>query len=588
MLLLGADVETVFLYIVPCALLLVPTSALVLFKSYTKKGDVAYLASIPLTRPRLFFTTYLVGITIIEAVLLVMVFIGCINTPSDMFQALTIFLSLGLIYFTFASLGCMLSGHLFKQMMNMGVICFGPLGIYLLSKWSTSEFTFGGYSIPLDNDFMMLMCPLVSAAKFLDDWVWPYAFVHLVLVIGCIGLCIYLMKQRPLERTEQNTLFKTIHQWVILPVVYLNIVYLLFNILAVAIFSQSHYFDRKYYMSILLLLVGVSLLVGILMSIWKSKTMKDIFKFKEITYQAVLVLISATLFVIPLWQTENARSKYLENTEEVYINLPVDTNYTWANVSKSDLVEFLDATNKSRHLFLSEQGDASIYIGYDQRYYFNFSEMNESTKKFVEKVYLQFRQTGRYWEYLTTDFILMNNEVIDAKSIKGAIESTYEDTMSDTFISNVTQVDDIYDHFLGEYVGPYWAYTFTSMDYQTWLEFIQNNIKVVLDKAEWHDIEKAVNDACTHPLNYEISSNYLLNIAKYIDVEDVDYPESWVIEKVTKDYINMRVPASAYILEDCSIDGFDLFKDTYYWLTFEIELNKVNGIWIPKFKGVYY
>ena len=79
-----------------------------------------------------------------------------------------------------------------------------------------------------------------------------------------------------------------------------------------------------------------------------------------------------------------------------------------------------------------------------------------------------------------------------------------------------------------------------------------------------------------------------MNIAKYIDVEDVDYTESWVIEKVTKDYINMRVPASAYILEDCSIDDFDLFKDTYYWLTFEIELNKVNGIWIPKFKGVYY
>jgi len=249
---LDIDIEGLIILLIPYAVAMVPLTALILFKSYTKKGDSAYLFSIPLTRPQLFITTYLVGLLMIEVTLLIMTTITFLGYQSELFEGIITFISLGTIYYTFACLGCMLGNQTISQFLNMGVICFGPLALYLLSKLSMMSLTFGSYTTPINDSLVMLICPLTSAAEFLSNGSWPYWWAHILLVAGTLILCIYLVQRRPIEQIGGGEMFEVVKQWVIKPMIYLNIV--LLNLKHISNFHLRILYHYKFHKQNLFLL----------------------------------------------------------------------------------------------------------------------------------------------------------------------------------------------------------------------------------------------------------------------------------------------------------------------------------------------
>lgn len=599
---LGFEPDALMMFLLPYAVAIVPLTALILFKPYTKKGDSSYLLSIPLTRTQIFLTNYLVGLTLILLTLVIMTPISLVgNDFIDIIRAMWMFISLGVIYFTFACLGCMMAGQTITQFLIMGVICFGPIALYLLNKVSVAAITLGGYSTPFNDSFVMIICPLVSAMEFISGYPtyrWPYWWAHILIVIACLGLCLYLIKRRPVEQTETGTLFENVDRLVVKPVVYLNLVFVIFNICLYLVLNQTHQYDVSYYLSVLALLLGSSLLVNFLLAIWTSKNLKSLFNFKELIYQVSLVLLSCIFLLVPLWQNEQARFDLLDREDNtVRVALPFTYYHSYkASLDKEKLASLLEEILEDRSKLTSynyDQNTGYICINYDQYYYFDTEDLSESLNNFIQVILLESRDD--YLGMLANKEALIQTEqgVYLQSSIRQAIFATYKYEMNDSFISRMSHIDELemqlmnqgghlYD--LSNYILEFYPLSFTDLDYISWVKAVDENLTADFSKSEW----KEITDVATDFSKGTITSKHLKPVLEIIEIEKIYDSSSWYIYEADEDYLNIRFNILANILDDYNTDEMTLFKDTQTEFTVEVHLNKVNGQWIPTFEGVYY
>lgn len=610
---LQIEAEALILMLVPYAVAIVPLTPLILFKPYTKKGDGAYLTSIPLTRTQLFITTYLVGLVLIEVSLLIMSTITFVSYGYDILPSIFTFLALGMIYYSFACLGCMMGGHTLTQFMNMGVICFAPMGLYLLSKVSVSSLAFGNYVTPINDSLVMLVCPLFSAAEFLNNSHWPYFWAHILLVIGSLLLSLYLMKHRPIEQTGQGTLFKTMDQWLVKPLVYLNVVYSIFNICLYATLNQSHAFDTIYYLKVLVLLIGVALLVGSLMGIWTSKNLKSLFSIHEMIYQGALVLLAISFVFIPLWQNDKAREKSIQSLSSsdvyVYMDMPISYNTYGINLPKEDVLDYLETINEDRSMFISrfdyyssysEGNVAELVINGDQTYYFRLDNINDATLDFIEDIFVKTRLEGKQWADLFYNFdeasknaaLMINGAIYDIESIQKAIEATYQNHLTSSFFSNFNTNEDYWWMMndvvsglndWGNLIGHYYPMTFSDMDYETWLQYVQNSATMIFNQEEWNEIENAVDLE-----NATINSNYYNNIMKHATINSLDNSDFWQLESVSKTKIQAYTTLYIDVVSEYEDEQFTLFEGTQVGLELHFILENIDGKWQTTITEVYY
>ena len=585
---LGLEMGALAVFLIPYALAIVPLSALILFKSYTKKSDLAYLASIPLTRKQLFMTTYLVGLLIVQATLLIMTTITFMGIPGDLIRAVIAFLGLGLIYYTFACLGCMLGGKSITQFINMGIICFGPVILYLISKMCIGEIAFGHFSGSYNDSLLMIICPLISAADFLTGDGWSYWWAHILLVAGMLWLSIYLIRHRHFESDQLERLTK----WILKPVIYLNITYVLFIICYSATLGSQHYYNWSFYIKTIALLVGVSVLVSCLMSIWSSKSIHMIIKKDNLLYQSCLIIISCIFMIIPLWQTEKERYEHLHDHTSITF-IPPNNHWYDAVFNKSEATKILNILDEQRDLIVNVrqygqiENEARILFE-GQSYIFNLDEVNQPLIQLCETILLRAREN----EYLFSDYghplqdsdiIIENSKIYKKASVISAYKNTYENKLTKEFLNKLIidwQKEEQYDRF--------YPITFTSMDYNEWKSKIYKDSEVLFNEKEWNDICDIVVHSIENIDSIEVTSKYAKDILERSNSMKIDESAYWQVVEAKEDYVRMHVGTYVYMIEDYQNEDITLFEDSEVSLSFDIELRKDNQQWIPIVRGVYY
>lgn len=604
---LGFDLDALVMFLLPYAVAIVPLTALILFKPLTKKGDASYLTSIPLNRTQIFITTYTVGLLMIETSLTIMTFISFLGYTSELAEGLLVFQSLGIIYYTFACLGCMMGGHTITQFLTMGVICFGPVALYLLTKLNLVNLTFGNYTTPINDHLIMLICPLLSAFEFLSDNRWPYWWAHILLVLGILGMCVYLMKRRPIEETGQGTLFKNVDKWIVRPVIYLNIVYVIFNICVFVAFSEAHPYDFSFYMRVILLLIGTSLLVSFLISIWTTKNLKSLFHFKELNYQVVMILLSCGVLLIPLWQNEKARIKNINGFTTVSLRLPLSYVNYHAILPEKDVLQYLETIDQHRDEFMSnsnfyyDDAQSTLYIGenYEQSYYFNVDKINDEVVDVIEAVLLDGRNENNAGNYYYHAFnydlssekaMYIDGAIYNTESILKAVKSTYQEQLSTEFLSQLILERDYYDTLYerqldvwSDMVMDYYPITFSTMNYFDWLAYVKEHSTMVLDQAEWQKVVASVDVT-----KGTITSEHLGDILDHVKVLYLDESDYWTIEEASENHVVAQAVLNVEVLSDYEDNTITLFEGTEMGLSLHFTLDKVEGQWYPTFTEVYY
>lgn len=585
---LDFEMESLIVFLIPYSLIIVPLTALVLFKTYTRKGDLAYLASIPLTRRQLFTTTYLVGLTIIELTLLIMTTITFFEYGSDLIRSVIAFLALGIIYYTLACLGCMFGSKTITQFINMGIICFGPVSLYLISKGCINEIAFGHFTTSYNDSLLMVICPLISGAEFLSGDGWPYWWAHILLIIGTFSLNVYLVRNRHFESEKIESLTK----WILKPVIYLNITYVLFLVCFLTTIGNYYHYDLPFYIKTIVLLIGVSILVACLMSIWTSKNINMIIKKDNVLYQFCLIIVSCVLMIVPLWQTENQR---YQNLDEVCTVTFVPPNNYWYEVlvSKEEAQHILKTLDNHRSLIVNRDDYNSVskeaYIMFDgQKYMFNLDEINQPLIDVCETILIRARESDSLWYDFGTplqgyDILRHNSRIYKKENVVLAHQATYEEKLTKEFLEKL-----IIDWQVGNDYDQFYPLTFTSMSYNQWKELIFQETEALFEEEQWNEICDCVMYALENTESIKVTSKYANDIMKKSGSIKYDSNDYWLIVDANSDYVKIRVGVWLYMIDDYENEDITLFKDSDASLCFEYELNRENNQWVPTLTGVYY
>lgn len=235
-LVLGIGTEGLLLMLFPYALVCVPATALIMFQYNTKKGEIAHIFSIPMTRVENFITTFLAGLVLILVPLLTLCLVNCMNKGVFYFETmqnrahfLFAMSMLSCIYYTLSVLGCLLGGTILTQLMMMAVVSFGPLVLYLLVYFCVDFLAFGDLQSDVSELITTAFCPLISGFEMINSGHWTYFGIHLLELLITFGLCVYLARKRPIELSGQSVVFKNAQNFVLKPIFYLNIVYIILD-----------------------------------------------------------------------------------------------------------------------------------------------------------------------------------------------------------------------------------------------------------------------------------------------------------------------------------------------------------------------
>lgn len=577
------------------AVTIVPIVALLLFHVYTKKSEANHLLSLPLTRLQIFGSQYMAGLTLIVVPLLWMSIILNLSSLYSneivwFMQFLIGIIALAIFYYSIAVLGCVLGGNIATQILDMGVICFGPILLLLFVNSCVDQLVFGSIPLVLESAWFYAIFPLSSGLRFMFEGPWPMWGFHLVLFIITMGLNVMLFNKRPMEMSGQAQAFFGSQKYLIRPLFYFALVYMIFVPLSSTMLLDGYY-DTLYYLKVIVLLLCVSLLVVFVVNVWFSESLAHLFSQNNISQMLILCGLCCSLFFIPLFHRENMRLNILDedglsftitNHNQIYLNFGYNC--------RDEIGEMLTYIDEHREKFSRHDSDYALYFSSDnydsQLYRLDKDRLDDHFLDILEKAMIKSRQDFSMLNEIDRTMCLKyNGTLYDLNAFDKVVQTTWQnhltrDTLDQAWLFQDTiELDNLYltkDQFI-----EYYLLSLTDLDFETWFDQVISQLPVLMASDQLTAIEEVTNYLGTKYDDEHIVWNEAEKaLADQIYLWGAENICAWDFESITSDYVHAKMEIQGKVINDVrTTSGDELFNGSDTNLRFDCEFKKENGQW---------
>lgn len=579
------------------ALAIVPFVALLLFVVYTKKSEANHLLSLPLTRLQIFISQFLVGLTLIVIPLLWMsvlcVLTNDVGSTSEMSQFIVGMVLLAVIYFSFATLGCVLGGNTATQVLSMGVICFGPELLLVFVNDCVNQLVFGSIPFLSDSDWFYAIFPLAGGLSFIFDGSWPMWGWHFVLFILTLGLSVALFKRRPMELAGQTQAFFESQKYLVRPLFYFALVYMIFVPLSATMLLDGYY-DTLYYTKVIVLLLCVSLLVVFLVNVWFSESFSHLFSKNSISQMILLSVSCCTIFFIPLFQRENMRMNILQKNDVAFSLTDYNQiHLSWDNTNHDETAELLTYIDNHRELFSRNEATYSLYFtaedgdGFLQQHYrIDPSRIDDEFLDILKRGIIKSRQDYQLFNEEDTPLcVKVNGALYDLATFDEIVRTTWQEYLSLDNLKQATIAQDAFD-----YSSPYidhfafvesYLMSLTNLDFDTWFKQVMAQLPLVMPSEQLAAIEEVTQYLGTEYDNLHIVwDEEEKQLVDHIYLWGAEDSCAWDYLSIEENYVHAKVEIQGEVIDDIETSTKDdLFNGSNTTLKYDCEFKKENGQW---------